>query len=117
MRPSHNASVYLHVQPVDFRKSINGLAQIIELELELDPFSPIMFLFSNRVRDKVKLLYWQKNGFCLWYKRLEKDKFKWPSAKHDETVTLTGKELTWLLDGFDIFNAPPHQTLHFSSVD
>lgn len=117
MRPSHNASVYLHVHPVDFRKSINGLAQIVEQELELDPFSPTMFLFCNRIRDKVKLLYWQRNGFCLWYKRLEKDRFKWPLVQESNSVTLTGKQLAWLLDGFDIFNAPPHQELHFSSVN
>ncbi|MCP4887188.1 MAG: IS66 family insertion sequence element accessory protein TnpB, partial [Planctomycetaceae bacterium] len=79
MRPSpKTAPVYLCAQPVDFRKSINGLSAMVELEFDLDPFAEALFVFCNRQRDKVKILYWEKNGFCLWYKRLEKDRFKWP---------------------------------------
>lgn len=54
------------------RKSIDGLAGIVENELELNPLEPALFVFCNRGRDKIKILYWENNGFVLWYKRLEK---------------------------------------------
>ena len=70
--------VYLHRQFVDFRKSINGLAALVESELALSAMSGALFVFCNKGRDKLKILYWDRTGFALWYKRLEKDKFKWP---------------------------------------
>ena len=72
-------SVYLHRDFVDFRKSINGLAGIVEAELELPVMNGALFVFCNKGRDKLKILYWDKTGFALWYKGLEKDKFKWPA--------------------------------------
>lgn len=117
MRPSNTlTSVYLCVKPVDFRKSIGGLSVLVEQELLLNPFEPALFVFINRRRDKIKILYWEKNGFCLWYKRLEKHTFKWPIRAPSDTVTLTGEELNWLLDGFDLWVNKPHQTLHYQSV-
>ena len=62
-------TVYLHREPVDFRKSINGLSVIVESTMQLSALSGALFLFCNRRRDKVKLLYWDQSGFCLWYKR------------------------------------------------
>ena len=70
-------NVYLYREFVDFRKSINGLAAIIESETDLPLGSGALFLFTNKQRDKIKVLYWDKTGFALWYKRLEKAKFKW----------------------------------------
>ena len=63
-------AIYLHRAPVDFRKSINGLALIVEQEMQLPPMSPALFVFCNKKRDRVKALYWDRTGFCLWYKRL-----------------------------------------------
>ena len=68
--------IYLHRQFVDFRKSINGLAMIVDAELDLPVMSGALFIFCNKAKDKLRLLYWDKTGFALWYKRLEKDKFK-----------------------------------------
>lgn len=117
MRPSNQAaSVYLHKAPVDFRKSINGLAVLVEAEMDLNPFEEALFVFCNRQRDKVKILYWERNGFCLWYKRLDKERFKWPSKLDAEVIRLSGQELNWLLDGFDLWTNKPHQTLHYQSV-
>jgi len=62
--------IYLHLEHVDFRKSINGLLAIIESELTLNAFSGALFIFCNKKQDKLKLLYWDKTGFALWYKRL-----------------------------------------------
>ena len=79
MRPANDLpAVYLCRVIVDFRKGINGLAILVEAALQLDPFSEQLFVFCNRKRDKVKILYWERNGFCLWQKRLKRARFKWP---------------------------------------
>ncbi|MDP2492272.1 IS66 family insertion sequence element accessory protein TnpB [Vibrio splendidus] len=69
------STIYLHKAPVDFRKGINSLSFIVEQHMNLNPFTEALFVFCNRTRDQLKVLYWQRNGFCLWQKRLEKDKF------------------------------------------
>lgn len=116
LRPDHDAHVFLYRDPVDMRKSINGLAAIVELELGHSPMSGALFVFCNRSGDKVKLLYWERNGFVLWYKRLEKHKFKWLTpAANQEAVSLTGQQLNQLLDGVDVFQRP-HETLFYDNV-
>ena len=70
--------VYLHRDPVDGRKAINGLALLVEQALGLNPFAPSLFVFSNRRRDRIKILLWERTGFWLMIKRLEADRFKWP---------------------------------------
>ena len=75
---AEEALIYLHPALVDFRKSINGLAAIVEQHMQLSPFADAVFIFCNKRKDKLKLLYWDKTGFALWYKRLDKAKFKWP---------------------------------------
>jgi len=72
--------------------------------------------FINRQRDKIKVLYWHRNGFCLWLKRLETDKFAWPSGGDSATQTVSLQEFEWLLEGFDLWRNQPHKTLHFTSV-
>ncbi|MGQ9427687.1 IS66 family insertion sequence element accessory protein TnpB [Gilvimarinus sp. F26214L] len=114
LRPANDVQVYLHTEPVDMRKSIDGLSVLVEQEMELSPSMEAIFVFCNRGRDKIKLLCWERNGFIVWYKRLEKQRFRWP--KVEETVNLSGQQLNWLLDGFDIFNNQPHTALYFGSV-
>jgi len=114
LRPSNDIQVYLYAEPVDMRKSIDGLSVLVEQEMALLPSMEALFVFCNRGRDKIKLLCWEGNGFIVWYKRLEKQRFRWP--KTDDTLNLTGQELNWLLDGFDIFNNQPHARLYFDSV-
>jgi len=82
--------------------------------MDLPPNMAALFVFCNRDRDKIKLLCWERNGFIVWYKRLEKQRFRWPTSR--ETVSLTGQELNGLLDGFDLFNNKPYSPVHFSSV-
>jgi len=94
--------VYLYRQFVDFRKSINGLTAIVEAELALPVLSGALFVFCNKGRDKLKLLYWDNTGFALWYKRLDKDKFKWPTKLETQTLSLTEQQLHWLLSGYDV---------------
>jgi transposase len=114
LRPENTVQVYLYAEPTDMRKSIDGLAILVEQEMALPLNTDALFVFCNRGRDKIKLLCWERNGFIVWYKRLEKQRFKWP--KLDDTLTLTGEELNWLLDGFDLFNNKPHCAVFFSSV-
>ena len=64
------ADIYLYMDIVDFRKSINGLIVVVEQDMGLNPFRDALFVFCNKKRDKVKILYWDKTGFALWYKRL-----------------------------------------------
>jgi len=114
LRPASRVQVYLYAEPVDMRKSIDGLSLLVEQEMDLAPNMEAIFVFCNRGRDKIKLLCWGRNGFIVWYKRLEKQRFRWPRSR--ETLSLTGQELNWLLDGFDIFNNQPHTAVHFNSV-
>ncbi len=116
LRPSESVQVYLYADPVDMRKSIDGLSVLVEQEMALSPNIDALFVFCNRGRDKIKLLCWERNGFIVWYKRLEKQRFKWPNVTMDEPLSLSGQELNWLLDGFDIWNNKPHQSVHFDSV-
>ena len=117
MRPrSDLAEVFLCLEPVDFRKGINGLSILVEGTLALNPFASCLFVFCNRRRDKVKILYWEKNGFCLWQKRLEKERFHWLDRSGAETIVISGQQLNWLLDGFDIARMRPHKTLKYSCV-
>ncbi len=99
--------VYLHRDPVDFRKSINGLMVIAEHEMALSPFTGALFVFCNKARNKLKVLYWDKTGFALWYKRLEKHRFKWPVMVNNRTVELTEQQLHWLFDGYDVIGHEP----------
>jgi len=104
--------IYLHTDVVDFRKSINGLLAIIESELILNAFSGTLFIFCNKKQDKLKLLYWDKTGFALWYKRLEKHRFKWPKTHELDRLRLSEQQLQWLLGGYDIVG---HNTLHYTA--
>ena len=117
IRPSNSLPVvYVYKPPVDMRKAINGLSILVEEVLEEDPFSEHLFVFSNRRRDRVKILCWERSGFVLWHKRLEKERFHWPTHLDGDTVVLTGRELNWLLDGFDLSKMKPHESLKFSFV-
>ena len=107
-------AVYLHREPVDFRKAIDGLSLIVEQGMGLSVYDSALFVFCNRRRDKVKVLYWDNSGFCLWYKRLEKEKFKWPKNDSRDVITLNEEQFNWLLRGFDIRQMNAHKSLVFS---
>jgi len=106
------SEVFLHRDFVDFRKSINGLTGIVEGELTRDAYTGTLFVFCNKGKDKLKILYWDKTGFALWYKRLEKQKFKWPSKLSSQEFELTHQQLDWLLSGYDVLG---HEPLHYKS--
>jgi len=109
-------TVHLPTQPVDMRKSINGLSVLVADHLALNPLNGQMFVFYNRQRDKIKILYWDRNGFCLWYKRLEKDRFQIPTNISGDHIELSSDELSWLLSGLNIREIKGHSQLHYSNV-
>ena len=106
--------VYLHREPVDGRKAINGLALLVEQAMGRDPFAPAVYVFSNRRRDRIKLLLWDRTGFWLMIKRLEADRFCWP--KDAAVVELTVEQSHWLLAGIDLAALRPHPQRHYAKA-
>ena len=117
-------TIYLAQDPVDFRLGINGLSVMVEATLKFDPFSRNLFCFVNKRRTQIKVLYWQRTGFCLWLKRLEEERFKWPthlpahesSVARPPVVMLDEDQFLWLLDGLDLKHLKPHRALEYRSV-
>jgi transposase len=103
--------VYLACGSTDMRKSIDSLAAIVSLTFELDVFSESWFVFCNRGRDKLKILHWDTNGFWLYYRRLERGRFRWPEAGDGETISITRRQLDWLLSGLSIEQAQAHREM------
>jgi len=105
--------VFLALGATDMRKAINGLSLIVSEQMQLDIFAGHLFVFCNRSQTILKILYWDKNGFCLWQKRLEKYRFKWPKTAGD-VIGITSRELSWLVDGLNIDQA--HKPLKYSMI-
>ena len=101
-------AVYLATGVTDMRKSINGLSIIVSELLGHDPFNGSVFVFCNRHRDKLKILFWEHNGFWLYYRRLDRGKFQWPTQLEQKTVALSVRELQWLLDGLSCTQTTAH---------
>ena len=108
--------IYLHRDPVDFRKAINGLAVMVSKEMALDVYHQALFVFCNKTRTQLKVLYWDSTGFVLWQKRLEKDRFKWPNKDPLAIISIGVEQWRWLLRGVDITKLTPHQSLTFTEV-
>lgn len=105
--------VFIAVGATDMRKSINGLSLLVTGNLHRDVFSGNLFAFCNRRCDIIKILFWDKNGFCIWHKRLEQERFRWPKSKGD-VLSIDSRKLEWLLAGLDIDEA--HKKLCFSET-
>lgn len=114
--PAAGTRVYLATGSTDMRKAINGLSMLVEGSLELDPFCGHLFAFCNRSRKIVKVLYWDRNGFCLWQKRLEgSNRFRWPVSAQ-AVLELDKRELGWLLEGLELSVLRPHRELTYTTV-
>lgn len=109
-------TVYLHRDPVDFRKAINGLSLIVSEAMALSPFDQALFVFCNKRRTQLKVLYWDDTGFALWQKRLEKERFKWPKKTSAHTITINHEQWNWLLRGFDFIKITPHAQLQYNAI-
>ena len=108
-----NIKIYIRPGQTDMRKAVNGLTVIVQEAMELDPFSGSIFMFCSRDRKLLKAVYWDKSGFWLSQKRLEKEKYPWPEIK-ESVQALNGEELKMLLSGIDFFKA--HKPLYYKKV-
>lgn len=96
-----SVKVFIASEAADMRKSIDALSMLVKDVLSQDPFSGHMFVFCNKRGDKIKILYWDRNGFCLWYKRLERGIFRLPKVQ-SKVFVIAPNELNLLLEGIDL---------------
>ena len=108
-----NTKIWFYRQPVDFRKQIDGLVILVADTLGLDPTSGQLFVFRNRLADKIRMLYWEGNGFWLLYKRNERSRFIFPETDEDALV-LSLEQLQWLLSGLDFSKYKPPENISVS---
>jgi transposase len=107
--------VFVCTEPADMRRSFDGLAALVQQHLDCDPLSGDLFVFRSKRGDRVKLLYWNDDGYALWYKRLEQGTFPWPTVDGTRTavgphgLTLRPAELAMLLDGIELANVQRRQ--------
>lgn len=101
--------VYLACGATDMRKSIDSLAALVKECFSLDPFSQSLFVFCNRQKNKLKILRWDRSGFWLYYRRLERGRFQWPEkAAGDRPIAVDYRQLRWLLDGLSLKQSKAH---------
>jgi transposase len=106
--------IFIHRKPVDMRKSINGLSSIVVEEMKLDLRSKSLFIFCNKPRTHMKILYFDRSGFAIWFKRLEDSKFSWPKNFDEETISIEAKNLELLLEGINVWTR--FNDVHFEHV-
>lgn len=94
--------IFFSTEPTDMRKSFNGLSAIVEHQWESNPLSGDLFIFSNRRQTLLKMLYWDGDGYAIWYKRLEQGTFRIPSPNADGRVELTTARLAMILEGIEL---------------
>jgi transposase len=104
---AHGLKVFICTEPTDMRRSFDGLSGMVQSVLKADPLLGHLFLFRNRARDSIKILYWDRDGLALWYKRLEQGTFQFPTdiTLADQPaagVEITESELALLLSGIDL---------------
>ncbi len=109
-------NIFLHREAVDMRCGMNGLSQIVQ-SAEIGEFSgKNLFVFCGRRRNSLKVLYFDRSGFCLWQKRLDRERFPWPKKLTAEIMRLTPAQFSWLIEGFDVWNIKPFEEIKFETV-
>ena len=100
---SSTTRLYVCLTPADMRKSINGLSAMARNEVGEDPLSGHLFIFRNRAGNRLKVLYWDRNGYAVWYKRIERGRFSFPSAGSGK-LTITDAQFQLLVGGVSLEN-------------
>lgn len=106
--------IFIHRAAVDMRKSINGLSSIVVEEMKLNLKSKSLFIFCNSRRTHMKILYFDRSGFAIWFKRLEDSKFPWPKNFEEETISIEAKNLELLFEGINVWTR--FNDVHFDHV-
>jgi transposase len=107
-------NLYIHRDPVDMRKGINGLSGIVEQDMKLDLKSSALFIFCNGRRTRMKILYFDRSGFAIWLKKLEGSKFSWPLKLDKETVPIEASDMELLLEGINVWTR--FEDVHFNQI-
>ena len=110
------SGVYLHREPVDMRKGINGLCDVVASAAMGELQGKNLFVFTGRRRDLMKILYFDETGYAVWMKRLERDRFPWPRKFPYDVVTITAEQLDWLLQGYDVWRLKAFEKVSFARV-
>lgn len=108
--------VFIYKKPVDMRKGMDGLAVLVTYEMKLAATDDCIFVFTNRAKDKIKLLIWENNGFWVLYKKLLREHFCWPNWFESDQISLTSDQLNRLLSGYDINQSRPHKSLNLTHL-
>lgn len=109
-------SVFIHREPVDMRRGIHGLSEIVQLANMGALQGNHLFVFCGKRRNSIKILYFDKSGFALWQKKLEANKFPWPRKLKEEVVHLNPQQMSWLLEGYDVWKMRPFDDKQFDKV-
>jgi len=110
-----SVKVYVSTDETDMRKSIDALSLVVQEVLKKDPFSGHLFVFCNKRGDKIKILYWDRNGFCLWYKRLERGIFRLPKVQ-SKVFMIMPNELNLLLEGIDLTDKKRLSAVEYDTI-
>jgi transposase len=114
IKPDAETKIYVYLKPVDMRKSIDGLNYLLVDQLEQNPQEKTFFVFCNKQRDKIKMLAWDKNGFVLYYKRLERGRFQYSKYLQGDKIIVNEAELKALLMGIDFYILSTHSSQDYS---
>ncbi len=114
--PLEFANVFIHRDAVDMRRGINGLCEMVQSANMGQLAGKNLFVFAGRRRNSIKVLYFDRSGFCLWQKKLDQELFPWPKKSANEIVSLTPKEFLWLVEGFDVWKIKPFEEVKFETV-
>jgi transposase len=106
---------YVSTAVTDMRRSIDSLSLLVQEVLQQDPFSGHLFVFCSRHADRIKILYWDRNGYCIWYKRLERGIFRLPKVQA-KVFTITPHELNLLLEGIDLTDKNRLNSVEFNAI-
>lgn len=110
-----SVKVFIHREPVDMRKSFYSLMSLVQEEMKMNPFDQSLYLFAGRGKDKIKILFWDKTGFVLIYKKLEKETYPW-SNSFEKSLEISYEKLILFLDGIDIWKIKTHEPLSYKRV-
>lgn len=109
--------IYFCIDHVDFRKSIDGLCGVVQEEMKMSAFTEVLFVFCSKRKDRLKVLYWDKTGFALWYKRLEEEKFKWPKdVENLRVLHISTEDFKLFLSGIDLWKMKKHRELNYDDA-
>lgn len=116
MKSLHNFSgIYVFRDPVDMRKSYDGLSALVQASFGERLFDGTLFVFRSKRSRALKMLYWNGSGYAIWMTRLEEEKFHWPKNIRGDSLELSAEQIEWMLNGFDITKMKPHKRLDYQA--